>query len=372
MTLNNSNCIFIIEYIKLISIGGIFITVEKSVYGIKDDVKVHAFTIRNKNGMRAQIIEKGATLDRLYLKNKNGEFIDILVGHDSLEGHINRSDYQGVVVGQYANRIKNGKFTLDGTQYNVTKNEKGITCLHGGGEYSSAIWNGEILSDKSVAFTYESEDGCNGFPGNVSVKVVYTLTDNDELTLDYFAETDRKTVINLTNHAYFNLNGFDSGDILNHLIMINADKFTPIDENSIPTGELAPVKATPFSFTEEKPIGRDIEKDDLQLKNGNGYDHNFCINGYDGTLKTAAVATGDKSGIKMEVKTTLPGVQFYTGNFLDGTIKGKSGVPMIKRCAFCLETQCFPDSPNHPEWPFCVFDKNSPYTSSTVFAFSVK
>lgn len=347
-------------------------SVSKKLYGIMNLKDVFAFTIENSNGMKAQIIEKGATLDKLFVKDKNGNFIDILVGHDNLDGHINRGDYQGVVVGQYANRIKDGKFSIDSKEYNVTKNEKGITCLHGGGEYSSAHWHGEAIDGNSVSFTYKSPDGQDGFPGNVDVSVTYTLTDNNELKLEYSAVSDKKTVINLTNHAYFNLNGFASGSVLNHTVTINADRYTPIDATSIPTGELAPVEGTPFDFTTPKTIGADIETDDEQLKNGNGYDHNFCIKGFDGTLKTAATAHGDKSGITMQVRTTLPGIQFYTGNFLDGTVAGKDGVPMTLRSAFCFETQVYPDSPNHPEWCKCVYDAGEKYSSETVFAFSLK
>ena len=344
--------------------------ITKSLYGTLNGKDVNAYIIENKNGTRAHIIEKGATLDKLFIKDNKDELIDVLIGHDTLDGHVNRSDYQGVVVGQYANRIKDGKFTIDGIEYNVTLNENGITSLHGGGEYSSVIWNAEILGDNAIKFTYFSPDGTEGFPGNVNVNVTYTLSDNDELELLYNAVSDKKTVINLTNHAYFNLNGTGSGDILNHKLTINADRFTPIDEISIPTGELTPVEGTPFDFTTEKTIGRDIENDYIQLKNGLGYDHNFCISDYDGSLKTAAVAKADKSGIVMTVKTDLPGVQLYTGNFFDGTIPGKNGVPMTKRCAFCLETQVFPDSPNHPEWPACIYDAGEVYSTRTVFAFS--
>ncbi len=345
--------------------------VTKSAYGVMNGIPVSAFVIENQNGLKAQIIEKGATLDKLFIKDKKGNLIDILVGHDSLEGHVERGDYQGVVVGQYANRIKDGKFTIDGKEYNVTLNEKGITCLHGGGEYSSAVWQGEAISDNAVKFTYHSPDGKEGFPGNVDVQVIYTFNDNDELVLEYSAVSDKKTVINLTNHAYFNLNGFDSGDILKHIVTINADRYTPIDEISIPTGDLPSVEGTPFDFTEPKTIGRDIEADHIQIKNGNGFDHNFCIKDFDGTLKLAASAIGDKSGIKMEVKTDLPGVQLYTGNFLNGTIAGKDGVLMTKRCAFCFETQVFPDSPNHPEWHKCIYDADEKYSTTTVFSFSV-
>lgn len=344
--------------------------ITKTLYGTLNETDVYAYVIENKAGTKAQLIEKGATLDKFIIKDKNGDFIDILVGHDTLDGHVNRSDYQGVVVGQYANRIKDGKFSIDGTEYTVTPNEKGITCLHGGGEYSSAVWASEIISDNSVKFTYHSPDGKEGFPGNVDVSVTYTLTDDDDLELTYTAVSDKKTVINLTNHAYFNLNGTGSGDILSHTLLINADRFTAIDEISIPTGELPEVSGTPFDFTTEKAIGKNIDDNHIQLKNGLGYDHNFCIKDFDGTLKTAAIAKADKSGIIMEVKTDLPGVQLYTGNFFDGSIPGKNGIPMTKRCAFCLETQVYPDSPNHPEWPTCVYNAGEKYISHTVFSFS--
>lgn len=345
-------------------------SIEKSVYGVMNGKDVHGFIITNKKGSKVQVIEKGATLDKIILENKDGKFIDILSGHDTLDGHINRSDYQGVVVGQYANRIKNGAFTIDGIEYNVTKNEKGITCLHGGGEYSSAHWQGKEKTDSSVEFTYTSPDGKEGFPGNVKISVVYTLDNEDNLSVEYTAVSDCKTVINLTNHAYFNLNGYDSGSILNHTLQINADRFTAIDEYSIPTGELPSVYGTPFDFTSPKKIGKNIEDDFLQLKNGMGYDHNFCITDYDGTLKTIVVAQGDISGIKMEVKSTEPGVQLYTGNFLDGSVIGKGGLPLEKRSAFCLETQVYPDSPNHPEWPNCIYDAGEEYKSTTIFSFS--
>ena len=346
-------------------------SVEKSVYGKMNGKDVAAFTICNKNGTKAVIIEKGATLDKLFVKAKNGGFFDVLVGHDTLEGHIERSDYQGVVVGRFANRISNGSFVMDGKTYNVTKNEKGITCLHGGGEFSFAHWSGEILSDKAVCFTYESPENSEGFPGKVTAKVVYELSDNDELFIKYDAVSDKKTPLNLTNHAYFNLNGTGSGSILEHSLKLFADRFTPIDENSIPTGELPCVDGTPFDFREPKTIGRDIDKNHVQLKNGMGYDHNFCIADYDGKLKFAASAVGDKSGIRMDVKTDLPGIQLYTGNFLDGTLTGKGGLPINRRTAFCYETQVFPDSPNHPDWCKCVFDAGEEYATTTVFSFSI-
>ena len=344
--------------------------IEKFVYGTMNGADINGFIITNAKGTNAQIIEKGATLDKIIIEDKNGTFIDILSGHDTLDGHINRSDYQGVVVGQYANRIKNGTFTIDGNEYNVTCNEKGVTCLHGGGEYSSAHWCGKELDDNSVEFTYTSPDGKEGFPGNVDISVIYTLDDEDNLSIEYTAVSDKKTVINLTNHAYFNLNGYENGDILKHTLQINADRFTAIDEMSIPTGELPEVSGTPFDFRTAKEIGRDIEENFPQLINGMGYDHNFCIADYDGTLKEIAIATGDKSGITMTVKTTEPGVQLYTGNFLDGSVIGKGGLPLTKRSAFCLETQVYPDSPNHPEWPNCIYDAGKEYKSITIFSFS--
>ena len=346
-------------------------SVIKTLYGNTNGKDVFAYTIENSKGTKAVILTLGATLDKLIIKNKDGVFTDVLVGHDDIDGHVNRSDYQGVVVGQFANRIKDGKFTIDGTQYNVTCNEKGITCLHGGGEYSSAIWDAIITDDNAVELTYFSPDGKEGFPGNVKVTVTYTLTDDNALSIGYSAVSDKKTIINLTNHAYFNLNGYKCNTALDHTVTINADFYTPIDEISIPTGELAPVEGTPFDFRTAKTIGKDIECDHIQLKNGNGYDHNFCINGFDGTLKTAAIATGNESGITMEVKTTLPGIQFYTGNFLDGSVCGKENVPMTQRCAFCFETQVYPDTPNHPEWPTCIYDAGEKYESLTVFSFSV-
>lgn len=346
-------------------------SVKKSIYGTVNNKNVYAFTVENNLGTRAVIIEKGATLDKLFVKSASGEFIDVLVGHDTLDGHINRSDYQGVVVGRYANRIKNGAFSIDGVTYSVTKNEKGITCLHGGGEFSYALWHGEEVSENAVCFTYESPNGAEGFPGKAFVKVTYELTNNDELYITYDADTDRKTPLSLTNHAYFNLNGTGSGSVLSHTLRLNCDRFTAIDENSIPTGELPSVSGTPFDFEKAKEIGRDIECADVQLKNGSGYDHNFCIKSFDGTLKEAATVTGDKSGITMTVKTDLPGVQFYTGNFLDGSVVGKGGAPLTKRCAFCLETQTFPDALNHPEWgQKCFFDKGEHYRTVTVFSFS--
>ncbi len=345
--------------------------VTTSIYGTLNGATVHCFTIENAHGTRVCLLDRGATLDRWYFRGKDGNEIDVIVGHDTLEGHVERGDYQGVTVGRYANRIAGGSFEIDGRTFELTKNEKGKTCLHGGGEFSFALWKGEPAGDKSVTFTHDSPDGAHGFPGAVKAAVTYTLSDADELTIQYRAVSDKKTVLNFTNHSYFNLNGIAAGGILGHTVQIFADRFTPIDEDSIPTGKLKDVKGTCFTFLEPKTIGQDIGADCKQLKNGNGYDHNFCLNGWDGTLRRVAVATGDKSGIVLTVCTDQPGLQLYSGNFLNGTVIGKDGIPLTKRCAFCLETQVYPDSPHHPEWPRCVYDAGEEYRAETVYALSL-
>ena len=338
---------------------------------VKDGQAIKKYTVTNKNNTKASIITYGATLAEIFTADKNGNFKDILVGFDKIEDFVEKTDYQGVVVGPYANRIGNAKFSIDGVEYKLVANEKDVTCLHSNGEFNTAVWDAEIIDDNSVAFYYTSPDGLNGFPGKLDVKVIYTLTDEDELKIEYYAVSDKKTVINLTNHAYFNLGGFDSGTILDHEIMINADKYTPVDTFSIPTGEIADVDNTPFDLRTKTAIGKDIDADCEQLVFTGGYDHNFCINGYNGSLIKAAEVTDPVSGRVLEVFTDLPGVQFYAGNFLKG-ITGKAGVPMIKRSGFCLETQYYPDTPNQPNFPQCTFDAGEEYKTTTVFKFSAK
>lgn len=333
--------------------------------------KVEKYIIENKNGVRAGILTLGATLADMIVKDKNSIERDVCLGFDNLGGYLTLWDYQGAVVGPCANRIGGASFEIDGKKYSVTANEKGITCLHSAGEFNNAVWNAEIIDDKSVSFTYLSPDGTNGFPGNTQAKVTYTLTDDDELIINYEAVSDKKTPINLTNHAYFNLNGCDGGDILSHTLRLNCSNFTPVDKNSIPTGEIRSVKGTPFAFTSAKKIGLDIDKKDEQLEFTGGFDHNFCIDGWDNTPREAAEAYSEESGICLSVSTTLPGVQFYAGNFLKGD-KGKNGAAMNYRNGFCLETQYYPDSVNRPEFPSCVFDAGERYVSQTAFKFSVK
>lgn len=344
--------------------------VEKKLFGTtKAGEDVYAYTVTNFGGASVELLTYGATVNRINVADKNGVFADVLVGFDDLAGHEEKSDYEGMTVGRYANRIANGKFTIDGTEYNVTRNEKGKTCLHGGGELSHAVWKAIITDDNAVEMTYTSPDGAEGFPGKVDFCVTFTFSDRNELVIDYTAVSDKKTIINLTNHAYFNLAGGTSGDVLNQMLTIKADYFTPTDEDSIPTGEMRSVKGTAFDFNEAKPIGRDIGADDIQLKMCRGYDHNYCLNDVDGP---AVTAWDPESGRALDLFTDLEGVQLYTGNFLDGTIEGKEGKPIIKHAGFCLETQFYPDTPNQPDFPSCVVDAGEKFKSTTMFRFYVK
>ncbi len=340
----------------------------KTVFGeTADGRQVDLYKLTNSSKTAVDIITYGAAINSICVADRNGEFADILKGFDTIEGHEKYSNYQGLTVGRYANRIADGEFELDGKTYELVKNEKGVTCLHGGGELSHAVWNAIITDDNSVELTYTSPDGAMGFPGKVDFKVVFTLHEDNGLEVKYSAVSDKKTVINMTNHAYFNLAG--KGDILGHELMINADAFTPTDSRSIPTGEIRKVEGTPFDFRQPKPISRDINADDDQLKQCRGYDYNFCLNEGDGP---AAVAYDPVSGRVMEVFTDLPGVQLYCANFLDGTRPGKGGEMLTQYCGFCLETQYYPNTPNMPEFPQCTFDAGEKFESTTIFRFSVR
>jgi len=332
-----------------------------------DGREVYSYILKNKLGASAQIITYGGTLNSLFMPDRDGVFKDVVLGFDDLKGHIERSDYQGMLVGRYANRIANGKFKIGDTDYNVTINEKGITSLHGGGEMSHDLWEAEIINDSTLRLSFFSPDGSNGFPGNLKVTADYTLGDDNALSIEYRALSDKDTIINLTNHAYFNLKGFDGGDILDHILQINADYFTPTDENSIPTGELREVKGTPFDFTCAKAIGRDIGFDCEQLNYCKGYDHNFCLR--KGAVPNVTVYE-PKCGRGMEVYTDLPGVQLYCGNFLSGK-EGKDGIKMGRHSGFCLETQYYPDTPNRPEFPQCTFKAGEEYKTKTVYKFVI-
>ena len=345
-------------------------SIEKSFFGTsKDGKEIFLYEIKNSKGSCARIITYGGTLCSLVIPDKNGTLTDVLLGFDDMKGHEERSAYQGQLVGRYANRLANGSFTINGKTSNVTKNENGETCLHGGGELSHAVWSAEIASENALRLTYKGTDKTEGFPGEFTAEVLYTFTDDDEIIIDYRACCTEDTVINLTNHAYFNLSGIDGGDVLDHELLIDAEFFTPTDKKSIPTGEMKAVCGTAFDFTKTKPIGLDIGADDEQLINCKGYDHNFCLN--ERPSGTPAVrARCPRTGIIMEMFTDMPGVQLYTGNFLDGA-KGKGGTDMNKHAGFCLETQFYPDTPNHPDFPQCTFMRGDEFVSRTSYKFSV-
>ncbi|MDD6021776.1 MAG: aldose epimerase family protein [Acutalibacteraceae bacterium] len=344
-------------------------SVRKEFYGeTPDGKKIYEYTIENRNGVSVSIINYGATMNRILCPDKNGEFADILVGFDSLEGHMaNPGYFCGQTVGQYANRIENGRFSVSGTEYHVTQNEKGKTCLHGGSEYSHAVWKAIIVDDDCVEFSYLSPDGEQGFPGNVDVKVVFSLSNDNTIQIDYKAVSDKDTVINLTNHAYFNLGTTKNGDVLGHELTLDCDYYTPTDADSIPTGEIRSVEGTAFDFRQGKPIGKDIGADDEQLIMCGGYDHNFCINGKAGELRRFAHVFDPASGRTLDCCTDLPGVQLYTGNFMSTDDVGKDGVHFDKHYAFCLETQFYPNTPNTPEFPQCTFKAGEEFVSTTQY-----
>lgn len=331
------------------------------------------FVLSNSKGMTATVTNYGARLVNLFVPDKRGDFVDVVVGFDTVDGFRNSSEaYYGAIVGRYANRIANGKFILEGKEYLLATNN-GPHHLHGGIKgFQAVVWKAGQLEDASVVLSYRSVDGEEGYPGNLDVEVVYTVTEDNELKIDFKAVTDQATIVNLTNHAYFNLNGPGSGSIEKHMLQINADYFTPIDHTSIPYGILEPVNDTPFDFRKHQPVGSGISENNLQLQYGNGYDHNYVLNKTPGKkLSFAASALGDKSGILMEVFTQEPGIQLYTGNFMKGDNLVKDGFKDERRHAFCLETQHFPDSPNKPSFPSVVLQPEEVYQTTTVFKFGV-
>ena len=348
--------------------------VEQKAFGTRDGRPVTLYTLTNSHGVEVHAMNYGGIILSIRVPDRKGQFADIVLGHDALEGYTPNPPYLGAIVGRYANRIANGTFTLDGKAYTLPKND-GPNTLHGGTTrtFDKVVWDAEPLKGKTgVAFTYLSKDGEEGFPGNMKVTVSYTLTDANELVIDYQATTDKASPINVSQHSYFNLKGEGNGEILDHEIMINADRFTPVDKNLIPTGELKSVKGTPFDFTTSTKIGARIEDKDEQLTLGHGYDHNFVINRKGPGLTLAARVYEPTTGRVLEVSTTQPGVQFYTGNFLDGTVTGKEGHVYKRRFGFCLETQHFPDSPNHPDFPTTILKPGEKFHQTTVFKFSAK
>ncbi|MCX7886989.1 MAG: galactose mutarotase [Verrucomicrobiae bacterium] len=342
----------------------------------KDGRPVFLYTLRNTNGLTARITNYGGIVVSLLAPDRNGQFADVVLGYDHLGGYLENSPYFGCIVGRYANRIAKGKFTLDGKEYTLATND-GQNALHGGlVGFDKVLWKArpfESPNGPSLELTYHSKDGEEGYPGNLHVKAIYTLTTDNGLRLDITATTDKPTIVNLTQHSYFNLAGQGNGDILAHEVVINADAFTPVDETLIPTGEIRPVKGTPFDFTRPHTIGERINLPDQQLKFGRGYDHNWVLNKTsDKQLSLAATVWEPKSGRLLEVWTTEPGLQFYTGNFLDGSITGKNGKVYHHRYGFCMEPQRFPDSPNKPLFPSAVLRPGDTYSHTIIYRFTVK
>ncbi|WP_245704396.1 aldose epimerase family protein [Daejeonella rubra] len=343
---------------------------QKSIDGKNTDL----FILKNKNGVEAAFTNYGARIISLKMPDKNGVQTDVIVGFSSVDQYIKSTEpYFGATIGRYGNRIAKGKFSLDGTTYILPINN-GVNSLHGGKKgFQDVIWDASQTNEQTIEFSYFSKDMEEGYPGNLKVKVIYTLTDYNELKISYEATTDKKTVINLTNHAFFNLNGEGSGSILNHMLQINAELYTPVDSTLIPFGKHESVEGTPFDFRKISAIGQRISDVNVQLKNGKGYDHNYVLNIVKSNeMHLAAIAKGDRSGIIMEVFTKEPGLQFYSGNFMESKNTFKGGSKDDFRTAFCLETQHFPDSPNQPAFPSTVLNPGEKYNTSTVYKFSIK
>ncbi|MGK9477197.1 aldose epimerase family protein [Melioribacter sp. OK-6-Me] len=339
-----------------------------------DGSPVYLYTMKNSNGMTVKLTNYGASLVSIVTPDKEGKFADVIAGFDSLSGYINDNAFIGVTVGRYANRIGRGKFKIDDREYQLTIND-GKNHLHGGMKgFHKLVWDSEIVSNDTlscVVMKLQSPDGYEGFPGNVNVEVKFSLTDNNDLIIEYTGTTDKPTILNLTNHAYYNLSGNFENTILNHVLSINADNFTPIDSELIPTGEIAPVENTPMDFRKPIPIGSKINDDYLQLKYGKGYDHNWALNNYNGKVRKAVTLTDPQSGRVLEIYTDQPGIQFYSGNFLNGTIAGKGGIKYKYRTALCLEPQFFPDSPNKENFASPILKPGDIYRQKTVYHFDI-
>jgi aldose 1-epimerase len=337
--------------------------------------QVTVYTLTNAKGVEARILDLGGRIQSLKVPDRKGTLGDVVLGFETVDGYLSGNPYFGAIVGRYGNRIAKGHFTLDGKEYTLPINN-GANALHGGIKgFDKQVWKAkpsEAKDGPTLTLTYVSKDGEEGYPGTLTATVTYTLTNTNELRIHYLATTDKPTVLNLTNHSYFNLKGQGNGDILGHVLTLNADGFTPVDSGLIPTGEIRTVGGTPFDFRKPMKIGDRIDAADEQIKFGGGYDHNFVLNGKAGTLRQAARVSDPETGRVMEVLTTEPGVQFYTGNFLDGTLTGKGGKVYQKRYGFCLETQHYPDSPNKPNFPSTVLKPGAKYDTTTVFRFSTE
>jgi aldose 1-epimerase len=349
-------------------------SMKRESFGTVRGSRVELYTLTNARGLEARCTNYGGIIVSLRVPDKHGRLDDVVLGFDKLQGYLDKEPYFGAIIGRYANRIARAGFTLGGVQYSLAAND-GPNSLHGGDKgFDKVVWKAEPFENPigvGLIFTYLSKDGEEGYPGNLNVKVSYTVTDQNELILDYEATTDKPTPVNLTQHTYFNLAGQGQGDILGHELTLNADRFTLVDKTLIPTGELRTVKNTPMDFTKPVMIGARINQNDDQLVLAHGYDHNFVINRTGPDPVFAARVREPGTGRVMEVYTTEPGVQFYSGNFLDGTITGKQGHVYQQRFGFCLETQHFPDSPNHPDFPSTILKPGQVYRSRTIYKFSV-
>ena len=344
---------------------------------VEDFDSIQLFTLKNSNGMTVKVTNYGAIITSIVVPDRDGKMADVVLGYDRLEDYINAVDkpYFGAVVGRYGNRIAKGKFTLDGKTYSLATNN-GPNSLHGGIiGFDKVVWDADYKQkENTITLSYTAKDGEEGYPGNLNLSVTYTLSDDNELTIDYLAKTDKATPINVTQHSYFNLKGEGHGTILDHELMLNASHYTPVDETLIPTGKIEEVAGTPFDFTTAKAIGKDISVSNEQLKFGGGYDHNWVLDesNKQDDLTLAARVVEPESGRVLEVLTTEPGIQFYCGNFLDGRLTGKSGRSYVNRGGFCLETQHFPDSPNQENFPSTILRSGETYETKTVFKFSTR
>lgn len=338
-----------------------------------NNAQTSLYKLKNGNGMEVCVTNFGGRIVSVMVPDKNGEMKDVVLGFDSIADYINIPSDFGASIGRYANRINQGRLVLDGDTIQLPQNNFGH-CLHGGPKgWQYQVYDAKQIDGTTLELTHISPDGDENFPGNVTAKVVYKLTEDNAIDIKYTATTDKKTVINMTNHSYFNLSGDPSQSATDHVLYLNADYYTPVDSTFMTTGEILPVKDTPMDFTTPKVIGQDIDKYDfVQLKNGKGYDHNWVLNTKGDLTKVAARLSSPETGIVLEVYTNEPGIQVYTGNFLDGTVKGKKGIVYNQRASVCLETQHYPDSPNKPEWPSVILEPGQTYNSECIFKFGVE
>lgn len=346
---------------------------ENTFSGIIDGKEVNLYTLKNENGLMAQLTNFGGRVVSLWVPDKHGNFDDIVTGYNTLDGYLNSNEiYYGALIGRYGNRIAKGQFVLNDTTYTLVQNN-GENHLHGGTKgFNDVVWNATQPDEQTLVLTYTSPHMEEGYPGNLEVKVQYKLTDEDELKIEYWASTDRPTPVNLTHHSFFNLKGDGNGTINDHLLQINADFYTPVDKGLIPTGEIVAVEGTPMDFRAPTAIGERVDNDFEQLKFGGGYDHNWVLVPAESDLNFAARVVEPASGRTMEVYTNEPGLQFYGGNFLDGSDTGKYGKPYEFRASFCLETQHFPDSPNQPDFPSTILEPGKEYYSVCVYKFGAE